>query len=82
MNAAELKLEIFRQVDRLDKSNLEAIYGILMNYINNQYDISEWNSLSDEQQKGIYTAIDELENGRHILNEDVIEKYKKRYSNE
>ncbi|WP_075590628.1 hypothetical protein [Labilibacter marinus] len=82
MNAAELKLMIFRQVDTLDNSSLEDIYGLLSNYINGQKDTSDWKLLSETQKKGIYKAIDELDEGQHILNEDIIKKYKKLHADE
>ena len=82
MNAAELKIKIFRQVDLLDKKKLEDIYGLLSNYINGQKDASDWELLSDSQKQGIYKAIDELDEGKHILNEDVMQKYKKLHSDE
>jgi len=32
----------FRQIDSLEKSRLEDLYGILINYINGQKDIADW----------------------------------------
>jgi len=82
MNTSELKLKIFRQVDRLDKNKLEDVYGLLANYINGLQSESDWDVLSDHQKNGIYTAINELENGKHILNDSIIQKYKRMYPNE
>ena len=82
MNAAELKIKIFRQIDLLDKSHLEDIYGLLTNYINGQQDSSDWDKLSTNQKNGIYQAIDELNQGKQVLNEEVIQKYRKLYSDE
>ena len=82
MNSAELKLKIFRQVDGLDKSMLEGVNGLLANYINGQQSESDWEALTDNHKKGIYTAIDELAEGKHILNDVVMGKYKKLYPNE
>jgi len=82
MNAAELKIKIFRQIDRLDKNHLEDIYGLLTNYINGQQDSSDWDKLFTNQKNGIYQAIDELNEGKHVLNEDVIQKYRKLHSDE
>ncbi|PZX11928.1 hypothetical protein LX69_02992 [Breznakibacter xylanolyticus] len=82
MNSAELKLKIFRQVDGLDKSMLEGAYGLLANYINGLQCESDWEALSNTQKNGIYKAMDELANGQHILNDTVMDKYKKMYPNE
>jgi hypothetical protein len=40
MTVSDLKLKLFRQIDTLEKSKLEEIYGVLINYINGQKDIS------------------------------------------
>jgi len=82
MNTAELKLKIFRQVDLLDKDKLEDVYGLLANYINGLQSETDWDILSDHQKNGIYTAINELEDGKHILNDSIIQKYKRMYPNE
>ncbi len=65
----------------LNKSNLEDIYGLLLNYINEQQDSSDWDLLSENQKNGIYKAINEINDGKHLLNEDVLEKYKSKYLN-
>ena len=53
MTVSDLKLKLFRQIDALEKSKLEEIYGVLINYINGQKDISEGKKLSDNQKHGI-----------------------------
>ncbi len=82
MTTSDLKLRIFREIDSLEKSKLEDIYGVIMNYINGQRDISEWNKLTSNQQKGIYDAIDEMDAQQGILNETILEKYRKKYSHD
>jgi len=80
MTVSDLKLKLFRQIDTLDKSKLEEIYGVLINYLNGQNDISEWGKLSDNQKSGIFDAIDELEAGKGIPNRVVLDKFRKKYS--
>ena len=43
-------------------------------------ELDEWNDLSSEQQQGILDAIEELNNGKGIPHEQVISKYRKKYS--
>jgi hypothetical protein len=81
MTVSDLKLKIFRQIDTLEKSKLEEIYGVLINYINGQKDISEWEKLSVDQKHGIIDAIDEIEAGKGIPNNVIIDKFRKKYSN-
>ena len=80
MTISDLKLRIFRQIDSLEKSKLEEFYGILLNYINGQKDISDWNKLSASQKNGILEAIDEIESGKGIPNKTVLTKFRKKYS--
>ena len=79
MTVSDLKLKLFRQTDTLDKSKLEEIYGVLINYLNRQKDISEWEKLSVNQKSGILDAIDKIEAGKGILNNEVLHKFRKKY---
>jgi len=81
MTVSDLKLRIFRQIDSLDKSKLEEFYGVLLNYINGQQDISDWDKLSAAQKQGILDSIDEVESGKGIPNKAVLDKSRKKYSN-
>jgi hypothetical protein len=81
MTVSELKLKLFRQIDALEKGKLEEIYGVLINYINGQKDISEWDKLSEYQRSGILDAIDEIDDGKGIPNKVILKKYYKKYSN-
>ena len=80
MSIAELKLKIFRQIDGLDKANLEEAYGVLLNYLNSKEDINEWANLTKDQQKGIIEGIEQIENNEGIAHKEVMQKYKKKYN--
>jgi hypothetical protein len=82
MNTAELKLLLFRKIDSLEESKLQEFWGIVENYFNNQKGLDDWADLTNEQKQGLYDAIDEIENGKAIVHEDVMTKYRKRYKNE
>jgi hypothetical protein len=82
MTVAELKLKIFRQVDSLEKSRLEELYGVFLNYMNGQKDINDWEKLTKEQQLGIFDAIEEIESGKGIPHETVMTNIRKRFSHE
>ena len=79
MTVSELKLRLFQQIDTLDKSKLEEVYGVLTNYINGQKDISDWSKLSDIQRLGILDAVEEVEAGKGISNNVILDKYRKKY---
>ena len=81
MTASDLKLKIFRQIDSLDKSRLEELYGILLNYLNQQRDVDDWNALTKEQKQGILDAIDDIDSGKGAPHDKVMAKIRKKYSN-
>lgn len=80
MTVSDLKLKLFRQIDALKKSKLEEVYGVVINFINGQKDISEWEKLSDNQKQGVLNAIDEIDSGKGIANEVVLAKFRKKYN--
>jgi hypothetical protein len=41
MSTAELKLKLIRKIDTLEKSKLEEVYGILINFINQDNDLTD-----------------------------------------
>lgn len=80
MSTAELKLKLFREIDTLEKSKLEQIYGLVLNFINKDNDTEEWNALSINQQKGLLDAIEEMNSSSGIDHQKVIEKHKSKYT--
>ncbi|OFX60836.1 MAG: hypothetical protein A2066_20335 [Bacteroidetes bacterium GWB2_41_8] len=82
MKNIELKNSIYQKIDRLDNNELNEINGMILNYINKKDDLEEWNTLTEQQQAGIYQAIDSLEKGEGILHEDLMNKYRSKYSRE
>lgn len=82
MTTSDLKLKIFRQIDSLGKEELEEFYGILLNYINGQTDVKDWDAMTEGQKNGIYKAIQEIEDGAGIPNHVVLEKLQAKYRND
>jgi len=80
MTTADLKLRLFRQIDTLEKGKLEELYGLVINYINGQKDVSDWDSLSESQKQGIFDGIEEIESGKGIPHNTVISKYRNKYT--
>jgi hypothetical protein len=80
MTVSDLKLKIFRQIDSLEKNRLEELYGVLMNFINGNKEMSDWEKLTEEQKRGIFDAIDEIDSGKGIPHEKVMERIREKYS--
>ena len=81
MTVSDLKLKLFRQIDSLEQGRLEELYGVILNYINGEKDINDWNELTEEQKKGIVDAIDEIDAGSGIPHANVMANIRKKYTN-
>jgi len=80
MSTAEIKLKLFREIDNLDKSKLEQVYGLLFNFLNKENDTEEWNSLSHRQQNGLLEAIDDLDSSDGIDHKSIMDKFREKYA--
>lgn len=75
MNAAEIKLELFRKIDRLPSNDLEIVDNIISSFINT----SSKYELSEEERKGIDIALEESAKGNVYSSESVMEEAKQKY---
>jgi hypothetical protein len=79
MNASEIKVKLFRQIDALDKERLEELYGVILNFIHEKDNTEEWGKLTEVQKQGIEAGIYELEANKGIPNDVVLEELRKKY---
>tara|TARA_B110000211_G_C13576113_1_gene334160 strand:- start:172 stop:414 length:243 start_codon:yes stop_codon:yes gene_type:complete len=63
MNPAEIKIDLFRKLDGLKGKSLKEAYGVLVNFMNSDSHISDWENLSQEQKEAIQIGIAQLDNG-------------------
>lgn len=82
MNTAEMKIDIFKKMDSLKGNRLEEAYGILLNFINRNADVDDWNSLTLEQQDAIKFGVYQLDKGEGRKHNDVMSDARKRFLNE
>lgn len=82
MKTTDLKNSICQKINLLDERELNDINGIILNYLNQKDNEDEWNKLTETQQTGIYKAIDSIQKGEGILHEDLMTKYRSKYSGE
>lgn len=82
MNAAEIKINLFRKLDSLKGKRLEEAYGMLLNYINGKNELDEWQNLTEEQQNAIRLGVDQLNNGQGKKHHDVMTDLRKRFEND
>ncbi len=81
MNAAEIKMDLFRKLDSLKGNRLEEAYGMLMNYINGKSELDDWQNLTQEQQSAIKHGIDQLDNDEGRSHKNVMADIRSRYAN-
>lgn len=81
MNASEIKLKIIHEVDSLENSKLEELYGIILNFINSKRDLDKWIDITEDEKQGIKAAIKELDSGKGIPHDVVMKKFREKYSN-
>ena len=77
MNAAELKLDLFRRIDGLPKADLENIYDKFISLL----DASSLYKLSKYEKKAIEDALYESEKGNILTHEDLVNEAKQKYPN-
>ena len=81
MNAAELKLEIIRKIDLLEKKQLTELTGVVTNMMHGQYGNNDWDLLSVNEQNGIISAIEDLKKNGGIKQSTVLRKLRTRIAN-
>lgn len=79
MNASEIKVKLFQQIDALDKEKLEELYGLFLNFIQGKASSEEWDDLTEVQKTGIENGIYELDTKKGIPNDVVLEELRKKY---
>lgn len=53
----------------------------MLNFINENDNVEEWDKLTDDKRKGINNAIVEIDSGKSIEHEKVMKKFRKKYFN-
>jgi len=81
MSTAELKLQIFRQIDSLDQKSLEKLHYIVDRLIDRPSNSNDWDELTEQQQQGILDAVEEAEAGYIVSHEEVMKKARTKINN-
>ena len=81
MNSAELKLDLIRKIDKLEKKQLSELSGVVSNMIHGQYGNDDWDLLSQYEKDGILEAIEDLKKNGGIKHETVVNNIRTRIAN-
>ncbi len=82
MNAAEIKLDILKKLDSLKDNTLEEAYGMLLNFINGNTGVEDWQNMTKQQQEALELGIEELKRGEGRSHKDVMTDMKKKFLHE
>jgi predicted transcriptional regulator len=77
MNAAEIKLDLFRRIDSIKESELEILYNKLIALLNS----SSSYKLSKDEKAAVNEALNASRSGKTYTHEEVIEEAKGKYPN-
>lgn len=76
MQISDVKLELFRYIDNLEKNKLLEIYQYLIVKDTHVSEADFWDSLNDWQKNDIEAGLTDLEKGRKRNFDEVLSKYK------
>ena len=79
MNAAEIKLDLFRRIDGLESSKLENVYDKIISLLG--VDLQKENSLSPELIEALDEALEASQYGNTHSHEEVMDISKEKYPN-
>lgn len=77
MNAAEIKLELFRKIDRLPKADLENLYHKFIALL----ETNAIYKLNDFEKKAIEEALEKSEESKLVDHLDVLNEASTKYPN-
>ncbi len=77
MNAAEIKLDLFRKIDRLNEAELEMVYEQILALMSAT---SRYN-LSDDENRAIDASLKVSEEGAGYTYDEVVEEASRKYPN-
>ena len=79
MSTAELKNELHEKIDHADDTQVQQLYGLMLNYFNGLDDVEEWDSLSKFQQDQINIGLEQAEAGLGSPATEVIRSIREKY---
>jgi len=82
MTTKEIKTDLFKKLDSLQRNRLEEAYGILINYLNGKSEIEDWQGLTQEQQVALKQGIEQLNRGEGRGHDAVMSDIRNKFANE
>jgi len=79
MKTAEIKLDLHNKIDSAGSKQSKEIYGLVLNYLNSNYAIEEWDTLTEAQRASINEGLAQAEAGLGTPASEVIRKIRKKH---
>ena len=74
-----IKEKILSEIESLPETEQQTVLGIVENYIHNKADETEWEKLPKSLKRRIEESIRQADEGKFILNEDVVAYIRKKH---
>ena len=74
-----IKEKILSEIESLPETEQQTVLGIVENYIHNKADETEWEKLPKSLKKRIEESIRQADEGKFILNEDIVAYIRKKH---
>ena len=79
MKTAEIKLDLHNKIDNAASKQLKEIYGLVINYLNSNDTIEEWDTLTEAQKNKITQGLEQADAGLGTPAKDVIKRAREKY---
>jgi hypothetical protein len=80
MDKVTLKSLIYEKIDVLDEQGLMEVNEMVTTYLKRTGKPEHWGELSIAQREGILQAIESIKNGKGIKHEEIMKKYRQKYT--
>ena len=79
MKSAEIKLDLHNKIDNVAGKQLKEIYGLVINYLNSNDTIEEWDTLTEAQRESITEGLTQAEAGLGKPLSEINKRLRKKY---
>lgn len=79
MNVLEIKRKLIDEIEHANEQEIKDVYGLVLNYFNQQNNEEDWNKLSESQKKHLENSLKQAENEESISLSQVLNDVKAKY---
>jgi predicted transcriptional regulator len=79
MKTAEIKFDLHNKIDNVASKQLKEIYGLVINYLNSNNTVEEWDALTETQKNKIMQGLDQADGGLCTPAKEVLKRAREKY---